>query len=284
MIEAFRVRHDVAGGIMKDVIRKNLVVILAFLLFALLAVWGSTFWPNLWLAKSVSEGTRSVQPPAREVGLVQQTIHPSEYIRIGRNSLADKNAAKSPDLNVHQQTFMVFFAIFWGAIFSVQGRWKAFQLPLVGCVPVVKCRVLLSFILLMVAPVAIFACVFVNLADARLSVCKYIMALQLGVYAVLPAFSVFGCYRLWLGIVERFPGAFYCRRRSRLGEGLEERYWHVEPIYYTELVPDGALTDPNTMKDPPGPHVLLGRDDSAIRNIFWALVYIALAFLPWLRS
>ena len=171
--------------------------------------------------------------------------------------------------NMQQQTFMLFFAIFWGTIASVQGRWKAFQLPLIGRIPVVKHRVCLSFLLLNLAPLMFFAYGIAILAEACISARPTIAALQLVINGILPAFAIFGFYRLWLGIVEKWPDSFYAKDKD--SKYLDGKYWHVEPTYCTKH---------NSAEEP---CVNLGID-SAHRNIFWAIGYIAVGMLaPWLQ-
>jgi hypothetical protein len=172
--------------------------------------------------------------------------------------------------NMQQQTFMLFFAIFWGTIASVQGRWKAFQLPLVGRVPVVNCRVCLSFLFLNLFPLMFFAYCIAVLTKAGVSARPYIAGLQLVINGVLPAFAVFGFYRLWLGTVEKWPDSFYAKARDP--KCLDKKYWHVEPIYS------------NQHQEGTGePCVNIGID-SANRNIIWAIGYISVGLIaPWLR-
>jgi hypothetical protein len=49
------------------------------------------------------------------------------------------------------------------------------------------------------------------------------------VFAVVPAFAVLGFYRLWLGIVEKWPDCFYAANSGL----LDDKYRHVEPVYRT---------------------------------------------------
>ncbi len=100
-----------------------------------------------------------------------------------------------------QEIFVVFFAIFWGAVFSVQSRWRMFQ-PLVRYPHVLR-RLSLSILLGNVVPILFFVWIFFRLKDTPGETVFQILA------GVLPAFGIFGFYRLWMGIVEFAPRAFY---------------------------------------------------------------------------
>ena len=109
-----------------------------------------------------------------------------------------------------QSIFVVFFAIFWGAVFNVQGRWRMFQ-PLVRY-PHIRRRLALSILLGNVVPILFFAWIFFRLRDTPgTSPADWSFLETLGqIFAgVLPAFGIFGFYRLWMAIVEFSPGAFY---------------------------------------------------------------------------
>src|SRR3970040_2162923 len=56
-----------------------------------------------------------------------------------------------------QQVFMLFYAIFWGAIANVQPRWKPFQWHLFFAVPQARRRAIAAFGLLNVLPLIFFA-------------------------------------------------------------------------------------------------------------------------------
>lgn len=104
-------------------------------------------------------------------------------------------------MNTPQEIFVVFFAIFWGAVFNVQGRWKMFQ-PILSF-PHIRHRFIFSFLLLNVVPVLFFAWTFFRLKDIPGETWLQISA------GVLPAFAIFAFYRLWIGIVECSPSYFY---------------------------------------------------------------------------
>jgi hypothetical protein len=163
-----------------------------------------------------------------------------------------------------QQIFMVFFAIFWGSVASVQGRWNMFPWSLCGlrcprrfasgtetrwkhfCRMFVRPdawrRLLLSFAVLNTVPVVFFCVVFHLLAADRLTGDEFVapcVASEIGnsetrqtcechtrsdgdahsvnqvLAGILPAFAIFGFYRLWVSIVQCRPTWFYREGRSR---------------------------------------------------------------------
>jgi len=110
-----------------------------------------------------------------------------------------------------QWVFVVFFAIFWGAIASVQGRWKMFHWPLIAHCHVF-CRVLLSIAVLNILPTLFFGLIFFVLRNTPVtqsSAWSFGETLRQVIAGVAPAFAVFGFYRLWLAIVEFTPTTFY---------------------------------------------------------------------------
>jgi hypothetical protein len=125
-----------------------------------------------------------------------------------------------------QSIFVVFFAIFWGAVSSVQSRWKMFHWPLIGHRHVVF-RIALSMALANVAPIVIFAGVFFALRGTPgepTNQWTWDQTWRQILGGVLPAFAVFGLYRLWLGIVEATPNLYYQSKDDQKPE-LEE----IEP-------------------------------------------------------
>ena len=134
-------------------------------------------------------------------------------------------------LNTTQSVFVVFYAIFWGAVFNVQPKWKGFQFPLCFTYWHVARRVMLSILLLNVAPVAFF-----GLGIFALN--KYPFrpdaSAQLALHDVIPAFAIFGFYRAWLGIVELRPKWFYkefpadVREEYRNNEPTIAQFWYPE--------------------------------------------------------
>jgi len=110
-------------------------------------------------------------------------------------------------MNMTQSIFVVFFAIFWGAVFNVQGRWKMFQ-PILSF-PHIRHRFLFSLLLLNVVPILFFAWTFFRLQAIPGETLLQISA------GVLPAFAIFSFYRLWMGIVGLTPAYFYQSKKKQ---------------------------------------------------------------------
>jgi len=157
-----------------------------------------------------------------------------------------------------QTIFVVFFAIFWGAIASVQGRWKMFHWTLIRY-PHVAARLGLSFALLNILPVLFFAWVLFVLRNTQTEPINQWSASQtlLQVLAgVVPAFAVFGFYRLWLALIEFWPTRFYQWERDQ---------------------------DDTTRRIEPSIDSLILLPQFAPWNLLFALVYLVLAGgVPWL--
>ncbi len=94
-------------------------------------------------------------------------------------------------MNNAQQIFLLFFAIFWGTAANAWPKRKPFHWPLVSHGPVLR-RLILSITFLNIIPIIYFAWMLGVLQKAGDSV----------VISILPAFSVFGIYRIWLGLTE----------------------------------------------------------------------------------
>lgn len=176
-----------------------------------------------------------------------------------------------------QQVFMVFFAIIWGAVANVQPRWKAFQWPLFRrhC-PATK-RVLLSVVVLNILPLLLFAYVFWALKHDSAATWSNCSVAHLVVHGILPAFPLFGCYRLWLAIVEAYPDAFYSSKGA-----VPQKYEHIEPTYRTkaERCNSNAKGRNSTAKDLP--IVYLGAT-TARANLIAALSYAIIGVVaPWI--
>ena len=116
-----------------------------------------------------------------------------------------------------QQIFMLFFAIFWGTSANAWPNRKPFNWPLITYRPVLA-RLALSFVLLNITPIAYFAWMFRILAAHDVGV----------VLAVLPAFSIFGIYRVWLAVSQ--SNMFYYRLNQRPAELTAEMEPEVTPL------------------------------------------------------
>lgn len=121
-----------------------------------------------------------------------------------------------------QSIFVVFFAIFWGAVFNVQGRWKMFQ-PILSFQHI-RHRFLFSLLILNVAPVLFFVWTFFRLKN---NPGETLLQLSAG---VLSAFAIFAFYRFWMGIVELVPTYFY-QNQKKQSPGLRDIEPTIEKLY-----------------------------------------------------
>jgi hypothetical protein len=128
-------------------------------------------------------------------------------------------------MNTSQQIFVVFFAIFWGTSSNAWPRWKPFQWTLVPFSCRIFLRVAVSFAMLNVIPVLYFICILRKLGgsidvDALSSfpgTCGVVLP------AVVPAFAVFGFYRIWISAIEFCPAWFYYRNDAELDHAFQGR-------------------------------------------------------------
>ena len=165
--------------------------------------------------------------------------------------------------------FMLFYAIAWGIVANVQGRWKAFHWPLVHKVKHARRRVILSLISLNLLPFFFFAYVLLFLGQYNRGVPGVPLhaVIELVVQAMLPSLGVFGFYRIWLGTIERFPQYFYETDPSR----LKKAFRHLEP----------TVSFSSRQKSGGTPVVQIG-SDTAWPNMFWGAVYLVVSgAAPW---
>jgi hypothetical protein len=131
-----------------------------------------------------------------------------------------------------QQIFVVFFAIFLGAVSNTHGRWKMFNWALLRHGHVAR-RVILSLVMMDVLPIVYFAVILFRLrntpttATSAWSLGETFRQVSVG---VIPAFAVIGFYRLWLTIVQMRPAWFYQRARDQ-GPLLAEIEPTVEQLH-----------------------------------------------------
>lgn len=177
-------------------------------------------------------------------------------------------------LNTSQTVFMLFFAIFWGAIANVQPRWKAFQFPLLRTVkPQVKKRCALAIVLLNLAPLGYFLLIMwiLGKVSSGATVWHHLLV------GISPAFGVFGLYRFWLGKIESSPGTYYKSKRVADGhadaatDGLEEKFWHVEPIYRQKF--SKPSDPPKPEEDSSLPVIDIGIDRGRA-NLYAGILYL----------
>jgi len=120
-------------------------------------------------------------------------------------------------MNATQQIFLVFFAIFWGTVANAWPKRKPFQWPLIKYGPVSR-RLILSVTLLNAAPILYFSWVLLRLSGHRFSV----------ISGILPAFAIFGFYRIWLALAGSAAGWFYYSE-AKLPPEIKE----IEPAFET---------------------------------------------------
>ena len=113
-------------------------------------------------------------------------------------------------MNEIQQVYILFFAIFWGAMASAQPRWKAFHWCYIQMIHV-KFRLALSMVVLNLFPILFFAGALWILRGPAQNASSWTAGTvaRVVLLGVLPAFSTFGFYRLWFGLVELWPDLFY---------------------------------------------------------------------------
>lgn len=179
-------------------------------------------------------------------------------------------------LGVHQEVFMLFFAIFWGATANVQPRWKAFQFPLIftsGLRWNVLRRVCFAVILLNLIPVVYFGYILYSTSlpgrGPAESDTMILVVAKILIQGVVPALGMFGIYRLWLATVELKPGLFYKSKP----DDVPELYRHVEPTYRLSYKEHRCSSEPV---------VDLGKD-AGKRNLLAAVIYLLVGLIsPWL--
>lgn len=172
-----------------------------------------------------------------------------------------------------ETVFMVFYAIFWGAVSNVQPRLRAFHWELFFRLPKVRCRALLSFIVLNVAPLVFFGYILWALAvRTALPLDRPLAKVsQLVIRGVVPAFGIFGLYWVWIAIVEFFPHRFYFANPDDLTPNCR----HIEPTYRVESEPPGTPVRVTPVVD-------LYPDGRWERLCFGLAYLIVAALAPWL--
>ncbi len=113
-------------------------------------------------------------------------------------------------MNDTQTVFSVFFAIFWGVIANVQPKWKMFDWTQIAT-PCGRSRLFLAVLLFNVCPLVFFGytiwmLIGVGVPSENWNIRIVVKLLCRG---VLPAASLFGFYKLWISIMEKWPDCFY---------------------------------------------------------------------------
>ncbi len=170
----------------------------------------------------------------------------------------------------NKTVFMLFYAIAWGIVANVQGRWKAFHWPAIHRVPKARNRVLLSFLILNVLPFFFFGyALFALTKSGQTTSQRPLVAIsELVIQSMLPALANFGFYRVWLGLIEWRPKVFYQTNAAH----LPEEFRHVEPTIRTSITDKKSETPILYI----GPH-------TAGPNLFWGMIYFLIALIaPWI--
>lgn len=128
-------------------------------------------------------------------------------------------------MNASQQIFVVFFAIFWGTSANAWPRWKPFHWTFFGSSSRVTTRVLWATLLLNVVPVVYFAWMLQQLA----AVGTQAPDTRTIVVGLIPAFAIFGLYRLWFSVIEMIPRAFYYRDDADMTKAGKKYLVGVDP-------------------------------------------------------
>lgn len=176
-------------------------------------------------------------------------------------------------MNDAQQIYAVFYAIFWGAVFNVLGRWKPFNFGLIFDKEVkhVSRRILLSLLILNIFPILYFASIFYilgfkgKLCEQQWKSLSEVFEMVLS--GVIPAFGIIGFYHLWLYFIERKPRKYYINS-------------HLIPCKYKPYHNAAYEAEPGLEKlgiEPSNKH-------TKCKNLFAGLFYILLGFLIVLLS
>ena len=170
-----------------------------------------------------------------------------------------------------QQLFMLFFAIIWGTVGNVQPRWKAFHYSLFFDHTPARRRFILSFFFFNVLPGLFFIFTFWALStpksylvlDWRCFSKSFFPIFKLVLLGIIPAFSIFGFYRLWIAIIECAPNFFYSSSKEQIPRSFRD----IEPYIGCKKL---QLNYKSARK-------------SKCKNILFGLIYVIFAcFIPLL--
>lgn len=135
-------------------------------------------------------------------------------------------------MNNAQILFTLFFAIFWGTSASSWPRWKPFHWTLVPRLKRVAARVGLSMLVLNVSPVIVFIFILSRMSGNNLTPLpiEFGKLSRLVIPSIVPAFSIFGLYRIWISVIEACPTLFYYTAEE-LPKKIRE--YEIEPTIET---------------------------------------------------
>jgi hypothetical protein len=155
-------------------------------------------------------------------------------------------------LNVPQQVFTLFYAIFWGTAANAQPRWKAFAWGAVGIDRATWRRAWWSVFLQNFLPLIYFVVILWLLSFhvwSDLATWDFASLLKVFV-SISPAFAPFGFYRIWTASVQKWGRFFY-------GITTDARRPEVWKRIGITLAPGGELNP-----------------EWASRNFWWGLIYV----------
>ena len=112
--------------------------------------------------------------------------------------------------NVLQTIFMLFYAIFWGAVANAQPKWRAFNWLVALKYVRPRRRLAAAFLLLNLVPILIFVAFFSMLACVTLESTSSWFWSGLQIFlAIIAAHAPFALHRLWIGTLEHAPTRYY---------------------------------------------------------------------------
>ena len=135
-------------------------------------------------------------------------------------------------MNTMQSIFLIFFAIFWGTVCAAWPKWKPFHWTFVFYSRKVALRALWSFAFLNIAPLAYIVLAYFRLSAVRSDSVITIRHLMM---SIVPAFAIFGIYRIWIGIIELVPSLFYYRDRDEISNMGKTDLAGIDPTWAGDI-------------------------------------------------
>ena len=163
-----------------------------------------------------------------------------------------------------QQIFTLFFAIFWSIVANAQPKWKAFQYTFFLRIWQTTFRIIISFLILNILPILYFCTILWLLRnDVLIEPWTQNTLKQIVLHGIVPAFAIFGFYRIWISFIEFFPRFFY---RENVN-GTQYPSDKIEPTLKSLEIPTDYKHWVN-----------------AIMNLIWGLIYIGVAYFSATRG
>jgi hypothetical protein len=180
-------------------------------------------------------------------------------------------------MSTSQQIFAVFFAVLWGTAANAWPKWKPFHWTFFLHSRRVARRVLWSFFMLNIVPISYFVWIMVRglnrCPDGSATDWRSVLP------GVIPAFAMFGFYRLWIAGIELRPKLFYYSDYAEMRTEGKEDLIGVDPT----IEEDPHATGPAPLRLKPKwwwANALFG-----IIYILFGISYRAAALLiPWLMQ